>query len=152
MALSVDEFQPSTEENVLGDLRLQKGDPYGAVLWPAASALARYLLTTVASETALSNLRIVELGTGTGLVSLAAAIGGAHVLATDYEQIPLTILKHAIKVNCLKRLSPVAGLGVDKMSEKLTNIQTGMFCENNCNWCIQHDFYASQLCIFRRNF
>jgi len=119
MALSLDEIQDD-------DLRLQKGDPYGAVLWPAASALARYLLTNVANETPLSNLSILELGTGTGLVSMAASLAGAQsVLATDYEEIPLTMLKYAMKINHQKRRES-DDLILDTMAETLFNIKTGM--------------------------
>jgi predicted nicotinamide N-methyase len=63
------------------------------VLWPAASAIASRLLT---SSGQLGGKRILEVGAGTGLVSIAAAQGGAaHVLATDYEEIPLQLLQHA---------------------------------------------------------
>jgi len=68
----------------------------------------------------------LHLGTGTGLVALAASMAGAKsVLATDYENIPLTILKHAMKVNYLKRGSS-AGLGFEQMTDTLPNIKTGM--------------------------
>jgi predicted nicotinamide N-methyase len=72
--------------------KLQSGDIYGAVLWPASLAIASHLLTAV-------NIRdstVLELGAGTGLVSMAACAGGArHVLATDYEEIPLQLLQYA---------------------------------------------------------
>jgi predicted nicotinamide N-methyase len=127
MALTIDDkVQPTAENIALDNLRLEKGDIYGSVLWPAASALAQYLLTTVAKQTPLNNIRIFELGTGTGLVALAASMAGAKsVLATDYENIPLTILKHAMKVNYLKRGSS-AGLGFEQMTDTLPNIKTGM--------------------------
>jgi predicted nicotinamide N-methyase len=73
-------------------LQLQSGDIYGAVLWPASLAIASYLLTAVN----IQNLTVLELGAGTGLVSMAACAGGArHVLATDYEEIPLQLLQYA---------------------------------------------------------
>lgn len=75
--------------------QLNAGDPYGAVLWPAASAIANHLLKNCAP---LSGLTILELGTGTGLVSIAAAIGGAgRIIATDYESVPLKLTAYAAK-------------------------------------------------------
>jgi predicted nicotinamide N-methyase len=72
--------------------KLQSGDIYGAVLWPASLAIASHLLTAVN----LKDLTVLELGAGTGLVSMAACAGGArHVLATDYEEIPLQLLQYA---------------------------------------------------------
>jgi hypothetical protein len=56
--------------------KLREGDPYGAVLWPAAWAVANYLLTN--STIDLSSCTLLELGTGTGLVSMAAALGGGN--------------------------------------------------------------------------
>lgn len=73
-------------------LQLQSGDIYGAVLWPASLAIASHLLTAVN----IKDLIVLELGAGTGLVSMAACAGGArHVLATDYESIPLQLLQYA---------------------------------------------------------
>jgi predicted nicotinamide N-methyase len=73
---------------------LAHADPYGAVLWPAATAVARHMLQ--APETWLTHQRVLELGTGTGLVSLAAAAGGAAaVTATDWERLPLQLLEYA---------------------------------------------------------
>lgn len=83
---------------------LKSGDPYGAVLWPAASAIANYILTTTFPQSQdhrsplfpLRGMSILELGTGTGLVSIAAYLGGAsRVIATDYEEIPLRLLRYA---------------------------------------------------------
>ena len=77
---------------------LQKGDPYGAVLWPAAWAVAKHLLesTTQSPQFPLQGLSILELGTGTGLVSLAASLGGAEkVIASDYEDLALVLTRYA---------------------------------------------------------
>ena len=52
--------------------------PYWAVLWRSGVALAREL-----DGVALRGLRVVELGCGLAVPSLAAARGGATVLATD---------------------------------------------------------------------
>jgi predicted nicotinamide N-methyase len=67
-----------------------------AVLWPAAWAVSNYLLSEPDLRDNLSSLSILELGTGTGLVSIAAAMGGAkRVLATDYEPLALELTRYA---------------------------------------------------------
>jgi predicted nicotinamide N-methyase len=55
--------------------------PYWAELWPSALALAR----TVGVR-ALHGARTLELGCGLGLPSIAAALAGGRVLATDWSQ------------------------------------------------------------------
>jgi predicted nicotinamide N-methyase len=56
--------------------------PYWAELWPSGVALAKAV--AVAS---LGGRRILELGCGgLALPSIAAALGGAHVLATDWSR------------------------------------------------------------------
>jgi predicted nicotinamide N-methyase len=54
--------------------------PYWAELWPSSLALAR----TVAGR-ALRGARTLELGCGLGLPSIAAALAGGRVLATDWS-------------------------------------------------------------------
>ena len=54
--------------------------PYWAELWPSSLALANAL-----SRRALRGARTLELGCGLGLPSIAAAIAGGRVLATDWS-------------------------------------------------------------------
>jgi predicted nicotinamide N-methyase len=54
--------------------------PYWAELWPSAIALAREV-----ARLDVEGLHVVELGCGLGLPSIVAALGGAHVLATDWS-------------------------------------------------------------------
>jgi predicted nicotinamide N-methyase len=54
--------------------------PYWAELWPSGVALAR----AVGGRT-LGGRRVLELGCGLGLPSIAAALAGARVLATDWS-------------------------------------------------------------------
>ena len=54
--------------------------PYWAELWPSGLALARAL-----ARRRLGGARVVELGCGLALPSLAAAARGARVLATDWS-------------------------------------------------------------------
>jgi predicted nicotinamide N-methyase len=68
--------------------------PYWAELWPAARALAAALPD-------VAGLRIVELGCGLGLPSLAAAARGADVTATDWAEDAIRLLRENAKRNRL---------------------------------------------------
>jgi predicted nicotinamide N-methyase len=54
--------------------------PYWAELWPSGVALARAVERFVRP-----GMRVVELGCGLGVPSIAAALAGAEVLATDWS-------------------------------------------------------------------
>jgi predicted nicotinamide N-methyase len=54
--------------------------PYWAELWPSSLALARAL-----AGRALRGARTLELGCGLGLPSIAAALAGGRVLASDWS-------------------------------------------------------------------
>ena len=54
--------------------------PYWAELWPSGVALARRI-----GARALRGARTLELGCGLGLPSIAAALAGGRVLATDWS-------------------------------------------------------------------
>jgi predicted nicotinamide N-methyase len=54
--------------------------PYWAELWPSSRALAAAI-----SGRALRGARTLELGCGLGLPSIAAALAGGRVLATDWS-------------------------------------------------------------------
>ena len=60
--------------------------PYWAELWPSGLALAR-----VVAVRALRGARVLELGCGLGLPSLAAAAAGGRVLATDWAEDSIAI-------------------------------------------------------------
>ena len=81
------------EDEIVEKQLLSAGDPYGAVLWPAAWAVANYVLS---SSSSIKEKTILELGTGTGLVSISTAVGGAKkVIATDYEPLALKLADYA---------------------------------------------------------
>jgi predicted nicotinamide N-methyase len=61
--------------------------PYWAELWPAGLALARALPPSLAGTS------VVELGCGLGIPSLVAAARGAEVLATDWAEDAVSLLR-----------------------------------------------------------
>jgi predicted nicotinamide N-methyase len=68
--------------------------PYWSVLWRSGVALAREL-----DATGLEALRVVELGCGLAVPSIAAARAGAAVLATDACPEALTLLARNAQAN-----------------------------------------------------
>jgi ETFB lysine methyltransferase len=64
-----------SEEDFIRDERM----PYWADLWPSSLMLSRSMVNEVGK-----GARLLELGCGSGLVTVAAAIAGYDVLATDY--------------------------------------------------------------------
>jgi len=62
--------------------------PYWAELWPSGLALARRVAVR-----ALHGARTLELGCGLGLPSLAAALAGGRVLATDWSAQAISLLR-----------------------------------------------------------
>jgi predicted nicotinamide N-methyase len=83
--------RPRSPEALLDDA-VASGEleaPYWAELWPAARALAAYVSTLD-----LEGRRVVELGCGLALPSLAAALGGADVLATDIVSNAVALARH----------------------------------------------------------
>src|SRR5215210_7366162 len=68
--------------------------PYWAVLWRSGVALAREL-----DAADLAGRRVVELGCGLGVPSVAAARAGASVLATDAEPDALELLERNVRAN-----------------------------------------------------
>ena len=68
--------------------------PYWAELWPSGVALARRV-----AARALKGARVLELGCGLGLPSLAAALAGGRVLATDWSPQAIELLRGNAKRN-----------------------------------------------------
>ncbi len=71
--------------------------PYWASQWPSGVALARYV-----AERDLSGMRVLEVGCGLGLPSVAAARAGADVLATDYCVEAVVYAAHNLALNGLE--------------------------------------------------
>lgn len=73
---------------------------FGSIAWDCAFLLATFL---EANPALLKGRRAVDIGTGTGLVALAAANVGAHVVATDLtDLLPLTAVNVAANAHALR--------------------------------------------------
>ena len=72
--------------------------PYWAELWPSAVALAHF----IAKYLNLDGRRILELGCGLGLVGVVAALQGARVLCTDYEEAALAFARQNARGNACR--------------------------------------------------
>jgi predicted nicotinamide N-methyase len=68
--------------------------PYWAELWPSGHALARAL-----AGRALRGARTLELGCGLALPSLAAALAGGRVLATDWAPAAIELARENAERN-----------------------------------------------------
>jgi predicted nicotinamide N-methyase len=75
-------LRPRSSEALLDEAAFEHEEflPYWAELWPSGVALARKL-----SARSLRGARTVELGCGLALPSIAAALSGARVTATDWS-------------------------------------------------------------------
>jgi predicted nicotinamide N-methyase len=71
--------------------------PYWAELWPSGIALAQ-----VVTGLELRGKRVLELGAGLGIPSLAAALGGGDVLATDWADDAVELLRVNAERNGLR--------------------------------------------------
>jgi predicted nicotinamide N-methyase len=80
---AVDLGLPESAEALIDEAEFARDErlPYWAEIWPAARALARYLLERPAPPGP-----VLELGSGVALPSLALRWRGVEVLATDYYQ------------------------------------------------------------------
>jgi predicted nicotinamide N-methyase len=83
-------LRPPSADELIDEERFADDEfmPYWAELWPSGVELAR----AVAGRE-LAALRVVELGCGLGLPSLAAAAGGAQVLATDWADEAIALVR-----------------------------------------------------------
>src|SRR3954465_2682859 len=83
-------LRPRDSESLLDEHAFEDDEylPYWAELWPSGVALAREI-----GPRALRGARVVELGCGLGLPSLAAARAGGRVLATDWAGPALDLLR-----------------------------------------------------------
>jgi predicted nicotinamide N-methyase len=95
----VEIVHPPDPEELLDEEAFEREEflPYWAELWPSAVALAR----AVAARD-VRGLAVVELGCGLALPSVAAALGGARVLATDWSPDALVYAERNAHANCVE--------------------------------------------------
>jgi predicted nicotinamide N-methyase len=76
-------LRPRDSEALLDEEAFERDEflPYWADIWPSALELAEHV-----AERPMPGARVLELGTGLGLPAIAAALGGAEVLATDWSR------------------------------------------------------------------
>jgi ETFB lysine methyltransferase len=74
-------LRPKSVDDLISeeDFQINERIPYWADCWPSARVLADFIATLPGARR-----RLLELGCGIGLVSLAAAAAGFDVLASDY--------------------------------------------------------------------
>lgn len=102
--------RPADAEGLIDEERFDDDEflPYWAELWPSGLALARHVAVR-----ALAGRTVLELGCGLGLPSLAAALAGADVLATDWAPEALGLLRHNAASNELIVATAVLAWGGD---------------------------------------
>lgn len=89
--------RPASSETLIDDARFDTQDeylPYWAELWPSAVTLARWV-----AGAPLRGTRVLELGCGLGLPSLAAARGGAKVIAADWAPEAIAAVQRNAELN-----------------------------------------------------
>lgn len=76
-------IRPRSAEDLIdeGDFERDERLPYWAELWPSSTVLADHVLAEGRAA-----CRAIELGSGIGLVAMAAALAGHDSLATDYYE------------------------------------------------------------------
>ncbi|XP_051918535.1 methyltransferase like 21e isoform X2 [Hippocampus zosterae] len=110
---------PETWEGYIfsgSEIRIKEStDLYGAVLWPSALVLCHFLETN-RDKYNLMDKNVIELGAGTGLVSIVSSLLGAKVTSTDLPDV-LGNLRYNVTCNTKGRCKYVplvcdrAGLG-----------------------------------------
>jgi predicted nicotinamide N-methyase len=94
--LRLEILRPPSAEELIDEAAFDEEEflPYWAELWPSGLALARHV-----SRRELRGLKVLELGCGLGLPSLAAAAKGADVLATDWAEDATELLRRNAERN-----------------------------------------------------
>ncbi|HEY6636038.1 MAG TPA: methyltransferase domain-containing protein [Solirubrobacterales bacterium] len=88
--------------------------PYWSILWRSGVALAREV-----SLAPLDGLRVIELGCGLGVPSLAAARAGAEVLATDSDAEALDLVhRNALENGLELETTPLEWAAPDELLER----------------------------------
>jgi len=92
-------LRPRSAEALLDEEAFEREEflPYWAELWGSGEELSEEI-----AERDVSGLRVVELGCGLALPSLAAAVGGAHVLASDWSPDAIALVRENARRNGLE--------------------------------------------------
>jgi predicted nicotinamide N-methyase len=92
-------LRPPSADELIDEERFADDEfmPYWAELWPSGLELAR-----VVAGRELTGLRVLELGCGLALPSLAAAALGASVFATDWAEEAIALLRENAERNGLE--------------------------------------------------
>jgi predicted nicotinamide N-methyase len=92
----VEILRPPSAEELIDEAAFDQDEflPYWAELWPSGLALARDV-----SSLDVDGLRVLELGCGLGLPALAASLRGADVLATDWAEDAVGLLRRNAERN-----------------------------------------------------
>jgi len=98
-------LRPPSAEELIDESAFAEEEflPYWAELWPSGVALAEHV-----AALNLAGSRVLELGAGLGLPSLAAALRGADVLATDWAEDAVALLAANAARNGVRLRSAVA--------------------------------------------
>jgi predicted nicotinamide N-methyase len=94
--LRLEILRPPSADELIDEAAFDEEEflPYWAELWPSGLALARHVATRE-----LRGHRVLELGCGLGLPALAAALRGADVLATDWAEEAIELLRRNAERN-----------------------------------------------------
>jgi len=94
--LRLEILRPPSADELIDEAAFDEEEflPYWAELWPSGLALARYV-----AGRELRELRVLELGCGLGLPALAAALRSADVLATDWAEDAIELLRRNAERN-----------------------------------------------------
>jgi predicted nicotinamide N-methyase len=94
--LQLEILRPPSAEELIDEAAFDEEEflPYWAELWPSGLALARHV-----AGRDVQGLRVLELGCGLGLPSLAAALRGGEVLSTDWAEDAIELLRQNAERN-----------------------------------------------------
>jgi len=86
--------------------------PFGNVLWDAGLSLAKFFVwqETFGDQLSVRGKRILELGSGTGVVGLTLASLGATVTLTDNQPETLRLMQRNIEANSMQQGATVHAL------------------------------------------
>lgn len=95
-AMAVTVFEAKDQDAALDAAIDDESDPFGSVCWPSAIASANELVALVQQRGSLEGLKLLELGAGPGLISIAALHLGADVIATDCAPLALRLARSGL--------------------------------------------------------